>query len=164
MFNGIIVQTCAHARAHSRRLRYKGARLHARKSTVTRSQRTDRKVAGVISRIRPTRWGGGEGRSGGGRGLMHEPPTLNPPHSKTHTRAYFISNPPPRHPPPGCLRYRHPNSLKITFSYYPDNGGQEYNFSSRSGKKKKKKLRRGGIGQRMVPLAVFPCCGLGKAN
>lgn len=30
--------------------------------------------------------------------------------------------------------------------------------------KEKKKLRQGGIGQRMVPLAFFPCSGLGKAN
>lgn len=78
---------------------------------------TDRKVAGVISRIRRMK-----------KKISALPKTYTPPHTHTHThrhaRTHFISH------PPGSLLSRHPNPLKITFSYYPNNGGTECNFNS----------------------------------
>lgn len=86
-------------------------------TTHTSSQYIDRKVAGVISRIR----------------LTHEKnPSLYPnptPSLQTHTCTRSISH------PHGCLFSRHRNPLKITFSYYPYNGGMEGNFNSCSQKR-----------------------------
>lgn len=114
--------------------------------TPTRSNCTDGKVAGVISRIRRTQEK---------KNLRSTQTNLTPNH--THTRRRFVSH------PPGCLLARHPNPLKITFSYYPNNGGTECNFNSCFRKKKK----RDGEEQDTAPLArsllsPVPCCGLEK--
>lgn len=74
---------------------------------------TDRKVAGVISRIRRMK-----------KNLSSNQNLHSSTHTGRHARTHFISH------PPGSLLSRHPNPLKITFSYYPNNGGTECNFNS----------------------------------
>ena len=113
--------------------------------TPTRSNCTDGKVAGVISRIRRTQEK---------KNLRSTQTNLTPNH--THTRRRFVSH------PPGCLLARHPNPLKITFSYYPNNGGTECNFNSCF--RKKKKTRRGGTGHRAACSLAPLACSLLRAG
>ena len=112
--------------------------------TPTRSNCTDGKVAGVISRIRRTQEK---------KNLRSTQTNLTPNH--THTRRRFVSH------PPGCLLARHPNPLKITFSYYPNNGGTECNFNSCFRKKKKNETGRNRTPRRLLARSsrLFPAAG-----
>lgn len=103
-------------RAHAQTWKCVITRTH-KPHTATCSKCTDGKVAGVISRIRRTQE----------KNLRSTQTNPTPLHTHTHTR--FVSH------PPGCLLSCHPNPLKITFSYYPNNGGTECNFNSRFRKK-----------------------------
>lgn len=99
-----------HIRVDEHIHKYGSVQLYAHKSTLTLTHRQE----------------------GGRCNFTHQTDSKNlcstqTPRPSKHTYAsHFISH------PPGCLRSRHPNPLKITFSYYPNNGSTECNFNSRS--------------------------------
>lgn len=127
VFNWIIVKYAHHCgKAHTQIWKC----VHP---THTSSQYMDRKVAGVISRIRLTK---------------EKNPSLSPnptPSLQIHTCTCSISH------PPGCLFSRHRNPLKITFSYYPYNGGMEGNFNSCSQKRDREEQGRVPHARLLVP-------------